>query len=433
MMSKGICMFVWNHFTNDARVMRECSALAEAGYEVDLIAIHDFKNPHLPRFESRKEGYSVYRVRSSFRFLSVVAGIANRLKRHLRQYPILITIPLGLALAGLFFIPLWTCSAMIACALVLPRKSRGFINKSLIFLQMVRLGLKKKYDLYHSNDLNTLPQGYLCSRIWRKSKLVYDSHEVQTSRTGYNSPIYGMAERFLVKRVDVMIAENHTRAKYTEQLYGIYPNVVHNYPEISRPEESSQVNLHELLDIPLHEPILLYQGGIQIGRGLDKIIKAVPLFDRGVVVMIGDGKIKPELVAMVRERGLEQKVRFLPKVPVEDLLHYTKNAYLGFQVLNNICFNHYSASSNKLFEYMMSGVPVVACSFPEIQRVVEGEQIGVCVDSHSPESIAGGVNRLLGDVQLYKSGKENSLKSRQKFNWKSEKESFIKIYKEVII
>ena len=27
-----------------------------------------------------------------------------------------------------------------------------------------------------------------------------------------------------------MIVENHTRAKYNEDLYEFYPNVVHNYP-----------------------------------------------------------------------------------------------------------------------------------------------------------------------------------------------------------
>ena len=31
-MSKKIGMFVWNHFTNDARVLRECTALSEKGY-----------------------------------------------------------------------------------------------------------------------------------------------------------------------------------------------------------------------------------------------------------------------------------------------------------------------------------------------------------------------------------------------------------------
>jgi len=47
---KSVCMFVWNHFTNDARVLRECSALAEAGYEVDLIALQDPKSNVSRRF-----------------------------------------------------------------------------------------------------------------------------------------------------------------------------------------------------------------------------------------------------------------------------------------------------------------------------------------------------------------------------------------------
>lgn len=43
MMRTKVCMFVWNHFTNDARVMRECMALSENIYDVDLICIDDPK------------------------------------------------------------------------------------------------------------------------------------------------------------------------------------------------------------------------------------------------------------------------------------------------------------------------------------------------------------------------------------------------------
>jgi len=116
---------------------------------------------------------------------------------------------------------------------------------------------------------------------------------------------------------------------------------------------------------------------------------------------------------------------------VEDLMHYTKNAYLGFQVLNNICFNHYSASSNKLFEYMMSAVPVIACSFPEIQKVVESEKVGVCVDSHDPVSIAEGVNYLLDHPEERERMSRNCYQAREKYNWNNEKEIFIDIYKKL--
>ena len=52
-MNQNLCMFVWNHFTNDARVLRECTALAEKQYSVDLICIEDPNDPELPLFEER--------------------------------------------------------------------------------------------------------------------------------------------------------------------------------------------------------------------------------------------------------------------------------------------------------------------------------------------------------------------------------------------
>jgi glycosyltransferase involved in cell wall biosynthesis len=425
-MSKKVGMFVWNHFTNDARVLRECTALSEAGYDVDLICIHDPKDPNLPRFEQRNNRFKIYR---------------------LRRYPVLLELmqkayrlSLQNKLFGAFCLVLWIVLAYLAPIAVIPltilaviliktKLNVIWVRGSLI-LRMILKGYRGNYDIYHSNDLNTLPQGYISAK-WRfkPKKLIYDSHEVQTSRTGYNSPIHGKMEAFLIKKIDEMIVENNTRAKYNEVLYGFYPHVVHNYPFKQQTSNNAEkIDLHEILGIPKDEKILLYQGGIQTGRGLDKLIKAVPFFKEGTLVLIGDGKIKKELQNMVKEMNLEEKVKFHPKVPVGDLPKYTRNGYLGFQVLNNVCFNHYSASSNKLFEYMMAGVPVVACSFPEIQRVVEGDGTGVSVDSHDPVSIANGVNWLLEHQEQYKEMKEKSIKASKKYNWDLEKDIFLNLY-----
>ncbi|MDT3428864.1 glycosyltransferase involved in cell wall biosynthesis [Paenibacillus forsythiae] len=430
-MKKKVCMFVWNHFTNDARVLRECSALAEAGYTVDLIAIHDHKNPTLPRREMRPEGFTVIRVKNELKGLSLLSGAVKRVTAIVKFN---LFTKLGVIIAAAAFIRYMPFLAMLFFLLILlffPRKLRTLYLRTYILMQMVVFGLAKHYDIVHSNDLNTMPQGFLCARLFRRRVFIYDSHEVQTSRTGYNSRIYGIAERFFIKHIDVMIMENHTRAKYIEDLYGFYPRVVHNYPVTYKRAESHKVDLYEVLDIPRGEPILLYQGGIQTGRGLDKLILATPKFERGVVVLIGDGKLKPELMEMVKSMNLEDRVRFMPKVPVEELLNYTRNAYLGFQILNNVCFNHYSASSNKLFEYIMSSVPVVACSFPEIQKVVEQENIGVCVDSHNPESIAEAVNYLLNHPEDYQLKKANCSYAKAKYNWENEKKLFLEIHSQL--
>ncbi|WP_130860479.1 glycosyltransferase [Gracilibacillus phocaeensis] len=425
MMNKTICMFVWNHFTNDARVLRECTALSEEGYQVDLVCIHDPDEKGLPKFEQRNTNFAVYRVRR----YPLLLEMMQILYRKCTQNKWIGLLVLILWLGAMYLQP-WIMGLLTVLAFVfLKTKVKVVWVRGSIILRMIAKGIRDDYDIYHANDLNTLPQAYISSKLrFKKRKLVYDSHEVQTSRTGYDSKAYNKSELFFINKIDTMIVENHTRAKYNEELYGFYPNVVYNYPFKQKNKLKKNISFRDMLDISPDEKILLYQGGIQEGRGLDKLIQAVPLFNEGILVLIGDGRIKPELEKTVNKMELQHKVKFLSKVPVEDLPAYTKNGYLGFQVLNNINYNHYSASSNKLFEYIMSNVPVIACSFPEIQKVVEGERVGVCVDSHDYKSIATGVNHLLENPEIREEMAENCNKAKEKYNWEEEKKNFLAVY-----
>ena len=429
-MNRNVCMFVWNHFTNDARVLRECTALSENSYNVDLICIHDPNDKELPMFEQLNKNLRVYRVRR----YPLILEMLQKVYRLCIKNKFIGIIVFLIWLYCLYLSPFVVGILSVFLFGVLKTKLKAVLMRGSIFLRMIFKGYKNKYDIYHSNDLNTLPQGYICSKIrFKRKQLIYDSHEVQTSRTGYDSKLHGKLESFLINKIDSMIVENHTRAKYNKDLYGFYPNVIHNYPFKQEVKHMEKASLREMLLLPSDEKILLYQGGIQAGRGLENLVKAIPLIKEGTLVFIGDGRIKPKLESMVKEMRLEGRVKFLPKVPLADLPKYTKNAYLGFQVLNNTNFNHYSASSNKLFEYMMSEVPVVACSFPEIQRVVEGEQIGLCVDSHDHESIANGVNELLERHDTWQEMSNNCYAAKEKYNWEEEKDEFLKVYKKVLI
>lgn len=426
-MEKKICMFVWNHFTNDARVMRECTALAEQGYCVDLLCIHDPNDKAMPFEEKVNERFTVLRVQRYPVMLMWTQGLLRVVKKNKWLAAPLIA---GW-LACLWAWPFITIVFSLVVFALLKTKLKKMMVNFCIMSRMIRKGRQKQYDIYHANDLNTLPQGIVCAKLrFNVKKLIYDSHEVQTSRTGYGQ-MHALLERLLIKKADAMMVENHTRAKYNEELYGFYPAVVHNYPFPATGKLENIVNLHELLNLKKEEKILLYQGGIQAGRGLDKLIEAVPMIEEGIVVLIGDGKVKEQLMQKVRDMQLEERVKFLPKVPLKELPSYTVNAYIGFQILNNVCFNHYSASSNKLFEYMMAGVPVVACSFPEIKKVVEGEKIGLCIDSHNPADIARAVNELTQDRKKRDTFSKNAVHASQKYNWELEKEILIGLYEKV--
>lgn len=403
-------MFLWNEFTNDARVLRECTALIEAGYIVQLIALRGKQE----KVEKRSTEFIIRRVQFKLFYLS-----KNWQK-----------ILLLLVLTILFlYMPILIGSFGICLFLLYRTKIQFLVRKIILVGKMIYYGLVMKTDIYHANDLNTLFQAIVCGKCFKNKKLIFDSHEVNTSRSGYDSKIYKWLEPNLLRYTDCCIHENHTRARYIKKIYGFYPQVIYNYPFLNKSVD--KVNLHKKLGLPENEPILLYQGGLQHGRGLDKLIDAVPSIRRGTVVFIGDGKLKPYLEEKVNQLGLMNRIKFLSKVRVEDLPLYTRNAYLGFQLLNNTSFNHYSAASNKLFEYMMAGVPVIACTFPEIRKVIEKEKTGLLVESNQPNSIAEGVNRLLENPILHEKLSLNACQARQRYNWNEEKEKLIDIYQRV--
>ncbi|ULG72686.1 glycosyltransferase family 4 protein [Macrococcus brunensis] len=423
---KKVTMFVWNHFTNDARVNRECTALSEK-YDVNLIAIDDPKDDSVKPYEEINPHFHVTRVR---RYPLVITCYQQDKNRFLITVGAVSTVISAAFLYINWMLLIYFASAMLMAAMMIKvRKFRkSFVNGAVI-MRMTKEGYKQNADIYHSNDLNTLPQGIVCSKLRLKPrKLVYDSHEVQSSRTGYNPKKIKRIERFLLNFVDEMMVENHTRAKHNEDIYGFYPRTLYNYSELYNIDEKPAVNLHDKLGLPDNEKILLYQGGLQQGRGLELLIEAMPQITEGTLVFLGAGKLEKKLKELAAESPAKDRIKFIPKVHFKELPSYTREAYLGFQVLQNVCFNHYSASSNKLFEYIMAHVPVVSCSFPEVKKVVEGEEVGIAVDSHSAAEIAAAVNQLLKNPALRNRMSENCKTAKLKYNWDVEQQKLFDTY-----
>ena len=154
--------------------------------------------------------------------------------------------------------------------------------------------------------------------------------------------------------------------------------------------------------------------------------------EEGHLLFIGGGKLTQTLKEQAEASKQADRIHFLDKVPFQELPSYTREAYLGFQVLQNICFNHYSASSNKLFEYMMAHVPVISCDFPEIKKVVEETNTGLVVDSHKASEIANAVNQLVKDTSLRNQLSENTKQAKEIYNWNNEKSKLLEVYNQFV-
>src|SRR5699024_3758796 len=204
------------------------------------------------------------------------------------------------------------------------------VPNMLLMLKMILLGRKYDTDVYHAHDLNTLIQGIVCAKLrFNRKTLIYDSHEVQTSRTHYNFKKIYRIEKFMLNFTDHVIVENDTRADYHNDLYKERPTSLHNYSELYDINDVTPFPLRKQFNVLENERMVLDRGGMQEGRGLFKLLDDCKNVENGVLIMIGHGKERQNLVDYHYVIGVTDKVIFIDRVPYRQLRSATKSADIG--------------------------------------------------------------------------------------------------------
>jgi glycosyltransferase involved in cell wall biosynthesis len=403
---KKVAMIVWNEFLNDARVLKEAQTLQRAGYLVRVFALH---TPGVTREQERLgDGIEVYRVARSplwkWRKRDTQQRAAHSAKSN--QGPIGKT-----SLKGQ----------------VLRVVARAWTH-ALLLRHMVSY----RADVVHAHDVNTLPTAWLASRLSR-AKLVYDAHEISTSREGYNSfrHIVGVVEKSLMPRANGTITTTDARAKYFARAYAVdRPTVLQNRPRLSHCSASNRIR--DELGLTAAWPIIVYQGGLQQGRGLEKLVRTAADVPNAYFVLIGGGRLTQPLIELSEQLQLQERVRFIPTVALADLPSYTASADIGVQPIENTCLNHYTTDSNKLFEYLIAGLPVVATDFPEIRRIVRPNEVGLLVPGNDQAALAEALNKLVVDAPLRARYAENARTTAATLNWEEQESRLVDLYSRVL-
>jgi glycosyltransferase involved in cell wall biosynthesis len=178
------------------------------------------------------------------------------------------------------------------------------------------------------------------------------------------------------------------------------PTVLWNCPPAWRPDEPGIVasdRIREATGIEPERPIVLYQGGFSVDRGVEELVAAATeprLMELGAAVaFMGYGRLEPLIAAAVeRHPG---RIYLLPAVRPDDLLPWTASADVAFVGQPPRTLNQRMNLPNKLFESMMAGVPVVVSEGNEQCRLTSEEGIGRCVDIDDPAAIAAACAELL--------------------------------------
>ncbi|MDX9747728.1 MAG: glycosyltransferase family 4 protein [Paludibacter sp.] len=272
-----------------------------------------------------------------------------------------------------------------------------FTSGFLFYLEFnLRLFIKALFcphEFIYANDTDTLTACYLASAIRRK-KLIFDAHELfpevpELQQRHFVKKVWQTIENLIIPRLNRTLTVCESIAGYYNQKYGIDMQVVRNVPYLREYTDSIS------LPVENGKKIILYQGALNTGRGLEWVIEAMPQIDNAILYIIGDGDLREQLKQQVSKLKLNDRVVFHGKVDASELYRYTPSADLGLCLLENKGLSYYFSLPNRIFDYLHAGVPVLSSPFPEIKKIVETYKTGILSDEHSPDKLASLINKIL--------------------------------------
>jgi len=368
---KSILFCVSSDVVTDQRVLRHCTTLTHNGYEVHVIARKTHKSLALPDLP-----FKVTRFRMLFES------------------------------GPLFY----------AC-----------FNLRLFFFMMFQPA-----SIIWSNDLDTLVPCYIIKRIKGK-KLVFDAHELFTEvpeleNQPFKKSLWEWVERRFVAKSDLLITVNDSLSAVFKSRYELTFNVIRNVPK-SLPFTPSLSK--ESLGIQQGSLVCILQGsGLNTGRGLIETVEAFKTLEKVVLFVIGSGNALDAAINYCNLHGLEDRIRFIPRLPYHEMMSYTQLADVGLAYDTHPCMNFQLALPNKIFDYFQAGIAVLCGPQPEIKQLVEKYYCGRIMEQITPEQISQNLQYFQKNPKELELFKMNSLMASHSENWELEEQKLIRLLKE---
>ncbi|NMR26815.1 glycosyltransferase family 4 protein [Pseudoalteromonas sp. NEC-BIFX-2020_015] len=299
--------------------------------------------------------------------------------------------------------------------------------------KVYKAALKLDADIFHLHDPELLLVALLLKR--KGKKVVFDAHEdlpVQILSKPYLHPFFAKViskiahyyESFLCKRIDAVVAATpFIRDKFLK--INSTTVDVNNYPKVEEFISIDTANFSQ-------RESCCYIGGITKVRGIYEIVDAMVQSEaNGSLLLAGNFLEKQVQNDVIKLEGWN-KVDDLGWLNREDIQTVLGRSFAGLVTLHPI-ENYKDALPVKMFEYMASGIPVIASNITLWEDIVIGDECGICVDPYSSKEISDAMNYLANNLEVAKAmgarGRDAVLK---KYNWQIEEEKLFQLYSKLI-
>lgn len=270
-----------------------------------------------------------------------------------------------------------------------------------------------RFSAVYANDLDTLP-GCSMAAFLRLKPLIYDSHELFTEIPELiNRPlkrmIWKITERIFIKKTSYVFTVSEGVANELYRRYKVKPIVIRNVPQ-----------KREIEAFKDKRPTLIYQGSLNIGRGIELAIDMMNYLTCYRLIIVGSGDIEIDLRKRMLDQNLFDRVEFAGRMNPEDLYKVTSTAWLGLSLEEDMGLNYRYALPNKIFDYISAQVPVLVSNLPEMQKIVDNYGVGIVAKSREADVLANQVADLFENKKRMEEISNNVKKASIELQWNNE-------------
>ena len=362
-----VCHMTSVHSQKDIRIFeKECSALVEVGYEVHLVA---------PGKNGKDNGVHIH-------------GVGDRPKSRLK---------------------------------------RIFLFSRLVY----REALKVDAQIYHFHDPELIPYGLKLQR--KGKKIIFDSHE---------NVLEYLTEKTYIPRLIRMICGKAflSYIKFScskfECIISVDPIICNNYKQINKNVKMianypvvDKSNMYEN-EFLKEQKYIAFAGGIDSQWNHDTIINAIENIEGIKYILCGTAENK--YLEYLKTLPGWKKVEFRGKVAHKEALNILHSSIAGVALCsssNNTNGKKGTLGNTKLFEIMMSTVPVICTSFNSWKKIIEENQCGICVDPRNTVAVKEAIQAILDNPRkAQEMGKRGKKIVIEKYNWENEKRKLCDLY-----
>ncbi len=290
------------------------------------------------------------------------------------------------------------------------------------------------YDIVHMQSLVPPVDQFLLSPIAKKVPLVMTVHD--TIPHGNAFVQHKAFQKRMYKWLDMLIVHYEKGKNNLIELYGVPEDRIEVIPHglTILSNMPSQQHARKKLGIPADKKVLLFFGTIRSDKGLDILLRSLPMITDRVsdILLVIAGKAPgtegfSKYNAIIDSLGLEQnilrKVQFIP--------HNHMSYYF---CASNVCvipYTKFDSQSGVLMQAYVHYKPVVVTDVGAIGDMVREDGVGIVVNPNHSALLADGITRFFQDPLKYE--KKCSRAIAEKYSWCRSAEMTIKCYKKLLL